>query len=306
MKNFGIIVVCCKSDYWSTKACCASIRYFLGDIPICLLIDGTFSVSDLQKAYGVQIINHNNVSNKILRQRSFGYGVTKMIAFWESPFEYFLLLDADTIVWGDILKYANFQQYDLIIDQPKTIYSDTDVNKWFFDTKKIGQHFPDFSWQNRDYVCTGVILAKRGLFPLEQYIEMLDLQLNNPTMFFPGEMGFLNFMMFLGADKGNFRLGQSDIQIIVQDYEQEELKNHFLIEDSQPVLDNNEAKVIHYAGIKALMSNSSYYIEPMTFFRKKFLKDAFGLNNYLRELAIKKEEYLLIHPRFAKLLTFFG
>src|SRR5512136_1148544 len=124
MEDFGIIVACCASDYLFAKGCCASIRHFLGDVPICLLVDGTFSVADAEKAYGVRVINHNSVTHEVLRRRSFGWGKTKMIGFWESPWEHFLMLDADTIIWGNLLKYANFKDFDLIVDRPRYKYSD--------------------------------------------------------------------------------------------------------------------------------------------------------------------------------------
>lgn len=100
MNDFGIIVACAPHDYRLAKGTCASIRHFLGDVPICLLIDGDFPVTDLQRAYGVRVLPRSNVRNPELRRRSFGWGLTKMVSFWESPWEYFLFLDVDTVVWG--------------------------------------------------------------------------------------------------------------------------------------------------------------------------------------------------------------
>lgn len=103
MKDFGIIVAYYRKDYNFAKGCCASIRYFLGNIPICLIVDGTFSVRELEKTYGVCALYRDNVTNHVLRERSFGLGLPKMVSFWESPWENFLYLDADTVVWGDFL-----------------------------------------------------------------------------------------------------------------------------------------------------------------------------------------------------------
>jgi hypothetical protein len=64
MEDFGIIIACCDQDYLFAKGCCASIRYFLGDVPICLLIDGTFSVSALEKSYGVRVTFPKRFSGK--------------------------------------------------------------------------------------------------------------------------------------------------------------------------------------------------------------------------------------------------
>jgi hypothetical protein len=70
MEDFGIIVATYQGDYSFAKGCCASVRYFLGDVPICLIVDGTFSTSSLEKAYAVRIINHNTVTNKFLREKA--------------------------------------------------------------------------------------------------------------------------------------------------------------------------------------------------------------------------------------------
>jgi hypothetical protein len=102
IEDFGIIIACCDQDYTFARGCCASIRYFLGDTPIALIIDGTFDTSPLEQTYGVKVINPSTVSSTFLKERSFGFGLTKMIAFWESPWKHFLYLDADTVVWFNI------------------------------------------------------------------------------------------------------------------------------------------------------------------------------------------------------------
>jgi hypothetical protein len=174
MEDFGIIIACCDQDYHYAKGCCGSIRYFLGDVPICLIIDGKFSAPDLQKAYGVKVINHLNVKNKVLRERSFGWGLTKMIAFWESPWSNFLVLDSDTIVWGNILKYANFQDFDVIGDLPFHKDSFAEFSQYFFNPQKVEKYFPEFQWKNHlgKYFCTGAFFAKRDLFELQEYIDL--------------------------------------------------------------------------------------------------------------------------------------
>ncbi|WP_434222373.1 hypothetical protein ACOKW7_03225 [Limnospira platensis CENA597] len=100
IQDFGIIIACCFKDYHFAAGCCASIRYFGGDVPICLIVDGDFNTTSLEKTYGVKIINQKTVKHPFLKENSFGWGLTKMIAFWESPWQNFLFLDADTIIWG--------------------------------------------------------------------------------------------------------------------------------------------------------------------------------------------------------------
>ncbi|MGE5657040.1 MAG: hypothetical protein ACM37W_10520 [Actinomycetota bacterium] len=292
MEDFGIIIACCDQDYLFAKGCCASIRYFLGDVPICLLIDGRFSVAPLEQAYGVRVINRDTVSNPALKQRSFGWGKTKMIAFWESPWSNFLVLDADTIVWGNILKFANFKDFDFIVDQPCYDYSDAEVTEFFFDIPGVEQYFPNFHWQaaRSRYFCTGTFFAKRDVFPLEEYLEILDFTSAHPGIFKYGEMGFLNFMIFRAAQEGRLRVQNVDMQLLVPDFEQELLKKRFPIEASKPAGDSEQATVIHWCGPKPNLSNANVYSEPMNFCRRKCQQDAWGRTGLVAEATLKVEE----------------
>jgi hypothetical protein len=292
MKDFGIIVACCYQDYLFAKGCCTSIRHFLGDVPICLIVDGTFSVESLEKAYGVRVINRNTVKNEVLRNRSFGWGKTKMIAFWESPWKHFLVLDADTNVWGNILKYEDFANFDVIIDKPRYEQSDEFVSKFFFEVKEIERHFPDFNWRSyhNDYFCTGTFFATRDIFSLDEYIDILNFTEKYPGVFKYGEMGFLNFMLFRAADEGRIRLGKAAMQLIVPDFDQEELRKRFPITEAGPVVQNEEALVIHWCGPKPMLATSKAYSAPMSFCRKQFLKDERGYTGAIANFWLRLED----------------
>jgi hypothetical protein len=292
MEDFGIIVACCYQDYLFAKGCCASIRHFLGDVPICLIVDGTFSVSSLEKAYGVRVLNHNTVTHDFLRKRSFGWGKTKMIAFWESPWKHFLVLDADTNVWGNVLKYGDFNKYDVIIDRPCYSQSNEFIGKFFFDLVGIEKHFPNFNWQahRNDYFCTGTFFATKDIFSLDEYVDILNFTEKYPGIFKYGEMGFLNFMLFRAADEGRIRLGQASMQLLVPDFDQEELKKRFAVKETGPVVHNDEAIVIHWCGPKPLLSTSKAYSEPMSFCRRQFLHSERGYTGAEAEFWLKLED----------------
>lgn len=292
MEDFGIIVACCYQDYLFAKGCCASIRHFLGDVPICLIVDGTFSTTSLEKAYNVQIINHSTIKNDVLRHRSFGWGKTKMIAFWESPWKHFMVLDADTNVWGNVLKYANFKDYDVVIDKPCYDYSDEAVTEYFFDVKEVEKYFPDFNWRahQNDYFCTGTFFATRGIFTLEEYLDILDFTEQHPGIFKYGEMGFLNFMLFRAADAGRIRLGHEHTQLIVPDFEQGDLQKRFPVVDTGPLVQDDEAIVIHWCGPKPRLSTTKAYAEPMSFCRRKFIESERGYTGVTADLMLQLED----------------
>src|SRR5687768_9957326 len=108
--NFGVIVVSTARDYRYAKATCASVRHFCGpDVPICILADGNFRTAALQRTYGVKILRRRRVRDPRLRTRTRGM-LFKEVALFEGPFETFILVDADTVFWGDMRKRLDFDR----------------------------------------------------------------------------------------------------------------------------------------------------------------------------------------------------
>lgn len=302
MEDFGIIVACYNKDYSFAKGCCASIRHFLGDVPICLIVDGSFSVTDLEKTYQVRVLYRSQAVHECLRDKKWKSS-TKMLAFWESPWEYFLYLDADMVVWGDLLKWANFTDFDMLIDLPKSNFSEKAICEWMFNGPEIEKHFPDFNWRNRPYFCTGVYFAKRGIFDLDEYQELLELRLSKPNIFYGMDQGILNLMIFRAADSGKIRLGQEAMQVIVSDSSLEELKERFPVANNDVTLKQKEASAIHWSGKKPFIWRSSVYPEPMNFFRRKFLRDAKKLTGLTGELALQIEDFKMYENKLWRRLT---
>lgn len=273
MDDFGVIVTCSTKDYLFAKGCCASIRYFMPRTPLCLLIDGDFPLQGLDKVYHPHIINRHTVRTPFLRQRSFGWGITKMIAFWESPFRHFLLLDADTCAWGDMSGHADFARYDVIVDIPEYRYSEESINEFFFDTTAMRTHFPRFDYLKYDdsYFCTGVLFGTRDTFDIREYRDVLNFAVEHPQVFKYGEMGFLNFMLFRASEEGRVRLGRADIQYIVRDYPCDTTKGLFEVKDA-PVV-KRPATALHYCAAKPTRNNTAHHVEPMLYFRRCFLRE---------------------------------
>ena len=288
-EDFGVVVTCCVGDYMFAKGCCASIRYFMGDVPLCLLIDGEFPLEGLPELYGAKIIRKQDVRAPFLQSRSYGWGTTKMIALWESPFEYFLLMDADTIVWGDVRKHASFDTYDVILHDHGE-WNEDQVSKWFFNVESVRASFPTFSPMSHGYANTGVMFMRRGIFELREYQEMLDFVQAHPGMFFPGEQGFLNFMLFRAFEEGRIRLGHASLQYIVGDHEIESTKAKFGISNGKPLVEN-EPMALHWCGLKPFIGKKvPMFIEPMTFFRKQCLRDTGLMSEQRIARLLQKEE----------------
>lgn len=112
--DFGITISCYQGDLPLLKGCLESIRANLPvDLPICLIVDGEMPLGDLIQTYGLIVLTESEVDPH-LRKKSYGYGLTKMVAFWHSPFEHFLHIEADAVCWGDVSKTLPWIDFDFI------------------------------------------------------------------------------------------------------------------------------------------------------------------------------------------------
>lgn len=262
----------------------------MGNIPLCLIVDGLFPTKELEDAYEVIIINKLNVKDENLKVRSFGYGLTKMVAFWESPWKKFLYLDADAIAWGDLSILADFENYDMVADLPKYAHSAEEVSTWFFDVEKIKNIFPKFDWRSKQFFCTGVFFAKRDCLDINKYLYLLDLMKDNPGLFKCGEQGLLNLMVFMASDEGQLKLCQKHIQTIVPDSPVEKLEELYPVSELSS-LECHSLAAIHWCGRKPFAYRKKVYSSPMTYFRRKFLHDSKQYMPLVGDLKLHAEDF---------------
>jgi hypothetical protein len=269
--SFGIIIVCSNKDFSLAKGCLASVKYFMPDVDVCLLIDGDVDTTIVEKAYKCTIIKRSDIQNKFLKENSFGWGITKMNAFWESPFDEFILLDADICVWGNILEKFERDQYDMIVDQPQYGFDNEAINKWFFDTSMLSGIDPIFKPEDycKKYFCTGIFYSKKEVFDLKWYQELFEYSIQRKDLFKFGEMGMLNYMIFKSVEQRKLNVANKYIQHICPDFERSYSAELFPFKNGMPSV--GESMVIHYNGNrKPYLKNRLSYHEPMTFFRSYF------------------------------------
>ena len=89
MADFGVIIGCCRRDYGFAKGTVASVRHYMPDMPICLLVDGDFPTDDMQRAYrygyGVLDENLNFVADPGEKKIYFEVGGYGNYLFFENP-----------------------------------------------------------------------------------------------------------------------------------------------------------------------------------------------------------------------------
>lgn len=272
MTNFGIIIASCTSDAHYAKACLYSIRYFLGEVPVCLFVDGDTSIFDsARRISNITVMSNNELHDPWLRAHCRGWGHTKMAMLWASPFEHFLYLDADTIVWGDLLGTVKDLEYDFVVDQQHS-YSDAEIAQWFFDPAKLLRHYPDFNYSafRGNYACNGTFFARRGALDLELYKQAYAIQQQDDSVFYPADMGIWNFLVFYSAQKHNLHVLSQQYQVIPVDHAIRELRDDY----SPLTLERRKTPppaVIHFCGKKAHIFSISPKVTAMNHFRCRYL-----------------------------------
>ena len=72
------------------QATLASMRHYSPDVPVCLIVDGEFDVSDLAKEYDLRVLRVSELPAQEMRTLVSGSGRAKLAAMWEGPFEYYV------------------------------------------------------------------------------------------------------------------------------------------------------------------------------------------------------------------------
>jgi hypothetical protein len=262
--DFGVLIPARTEHLHWVRGLCASVRHFMGDTPICVILDGDRIPADLERVAGLEVVTRDEVEPKELRDASFRSPRAKNAALWASPYETFLLLDADTIVWGDMRRLADFDRFDFVLDRPgvEPLHSVMDV-------ELAASCFPDFDARSHvgEYVNNGVYLGRRGTLDLERYLRALRLAHERPGMFY-GSQGSFNYMLFSAADEGTIRLRQRELQVQTGRTDRADVVHRFGFDGSEPLV-SGDPVVLHWvASAKPrVRAGPRDYFAPMTHFR---------------------------------------
>lgn len=302
----GVVMVASPFDWLFAKGTLASCRYFMPDAPVTLVVDGEVDTEVAESSFDVTVIRKADVQEPALRRLGFGWGTTKLLAFWYARSETFLYLDSDAVLWGDLRTKIDLEGCDYLasITRKEPLDRET-VENWFFDISFVEKHYPEWDWRaaSSSFFCPGVFAARKGAFALADYIEILRLNERNPGKFKFGDMGFHNLMVFRGADAGRLRVRAENFQVIFPEHSQSDLRERFLFDDGgRPVVRQGDEQVLHMPDQKPLVDSKACYSEPMTFFRLKFLEQTEGHTGEkaLQRLREEDVEYHRLRTLFLK------
>lgn len=255
----GVIIPVWAGDVYLAKACCASVRQSMGDIPITLLVDGPATdTRALQQLPGVRRMVLQEIADAEVVQLCTGNSWSKLPLFWTSPYERFLCLDADILVWGDLRAYAEFDKYDFIaayhFTNPSIVQR---LEECAFDVDVVKKLDPALVWRGQIDANNGVFFARRGVFSKETLIKLR--QLNCWTCF---ENGLVNYLRWRAARESVPRIGGHNLQLFPAE-EKLRLEDRYLPRDCQ------RPAVIHWITKKPRLGRRYQADDD---YRKLFLK----------------------------------
>ena len=236
------------------------------DTPICVIFDGDGEFPD-DLGRHVLVVRREEVEPPELRRLSFGSVKAKNTALWASPFETFLLLDADTIVWGDMRVHADFECFDFILDR-----GGIEPPRFVMDVDLVETHFPEFDARRNlpDFVNSGVYFGRRGALDLDRYLDLLRLAREVPGLFY-GSQGAFNFMLFSAADEGRVRVHQRELQVLTGRTLRADVVGRFGFADSKPLVLGDPVALHWVESPKPrVRQRGRDYFMPMTYFRHEF------------------------------------
>lgn len=255
------------------QATLASMRYYCPDMPICLTVDGDFEVSDLEKEYDLIVLRVSELSSETMRNLVSGSGRAKLAAMWEGPFEFYVWLDSDAIVWGDFTPHvrtdADFQVFWSEISIPADA---TEIPWWlphyYFEPQKLRRFDAEFDWRGHAYFSSGAFACKRDVIPFEKWLEAELWGRETPGLFGDFyEQPLLNYFVHSMAKRGELKVAMSDLQHISGHHGVDELKQdcadsnwHFPKEVRRP-------RVAHFCGRKPFLFDRQSYSRPFTIAR---------------------------------------
>ena len=270
---FGFVTGCHAGDKFMVQATLASMRHFCPDIPICLVVDGNFDVSDLQNEYAVIVLRVSELPSEQMRNLVSGNGRAKLAAMWEGPFEHYVWLDSDAIVWGDFTPQvrtdADFQIFWSEISIPAHA---TEIPPWlphfYFDPQKL-QHFdPEFDWRGHAYFSSGAFACRREVIPFGKWVEVESWGKQAPDLFGDFyEQPILNYCVHSMNQRGEIRTVLSDLQHIWGHHGVDELERDCADSDwhfPEVIL---RPRVAHFCGRKPLLLGRKGYSRPFTIAR---------------------------------------
>jgi hypothetical protein len=270
--SFGFVTGCHAGDKFMVQATLASMRHYCPDVPICLTVDGDFDVSDLEKEYDLTVLRVSELPSEEMRTLISGNYRAKLAALWTGPFEFYVWLDSDAIVWGDFTPQVRTDvDFHIFWSETSTPRDATEIPPWLphfhFDPQKLRNFDAEFDWRGKAYFSSGAFACRRNAIAFQEWTKVQSWAEQMPGLFAWGEMGILNYLVHAMAERREIKSAMSNLQHIWDHHGKEELMKdcigagwHFPKTIQRP-------RVAHFCGRKPFLLDRQAYSRPFTIAR---------------------------------------
>jgi len=259
----SVCILCTARDVWLARIAVASVRYWSPEIPITLVKDpvyGRFRTDEVERAWGVS-------STDTLAQPC-GWGFGKIELLFRFPGRRLLILDADTILCGDVIGALDDSDADFVVSVEQIEAARLDEMQqyyyWFDAVLELDAEFA----RPRSLFNSGHFVATSGVLHRDDFDRWLrwssPVELRYPDRFHPGEQGVLNYVLDFAERRGRATVD----------------RRHFAILSSSPELTRirleairrrvSEPFVVHYNGRKPELLMKFPRRELLAFFERVY------------------------------------
>jgi hypothetical protein len=279
---FGFVTACHSGDKFMVQATLASIRHFCPDVPICLLADGDVEVDDLQHQYGLLVLRPRDLPHKAMTNLVSGNYRIKLAAMWEGPFEHYVWIDSDAIMWGDFTPQVDpnfdFQIFWSEVSIPRDA---NEVPPWlphfYFDLGKLLKHDPNFEWRGHPYFSAGVYACRRNFVSFDEWRAVDDWNQGKPDWLFRfGDQGILNYLVHSLGQRGQRKVAMSDLQYSVRHVGRTEIDHDTRGSGWRFPESVKRPRAVHFCGQKPYMHNWRAYSKAFTIARLEHYRKTRG------------------------------
>ncbi len=207
-----VYILCHAGDYSVAIIAVSSVRHWYPDLPITLVKDltsGDFDTTEVELLW--------NVSTRILPVARCGWGLAKIQLLLNPRKERFLFLDADVLLWGQVLEPLETAPEDFVVSAyaPPQPVSDH-VKQFYYDTELLKSLDPAFAYPGVVFN-TGAFIGTSGLISqeaVEPFIEWSNtMRLTHPDVFSCGDQGLINYLLFKLQAKGVLSVNASNFMV---------------------------------------------------------------------------------------------
>ena len=242
--RISVVVFANRKDFFFTKICIASIRYYYPDIEIFLVKDqlnGNFRTRKLRNVYNVKLLH--------LSKKYFGWSAAKLHFLLNKNIEAkrYLCLDSDIIFVGRVMEKLEEVEAQFIfnphyLDPPFSDY----MKQIFLDPHEIQRVFADYEYPGY-FFNAGQTVVVPGLITPDLLSSCFDCErypyYKNQDIFRTVDQSILNAVIPVLKNRKKIEVAELEYMKLSIDFFSGEVNNDF-----DKIKEGKNAFMVHYAG----------------------------------------------------------